>query len=834
MKENQQPYKGRKKQAIFAIWVLIVFAVLSLVSITLVQNTMLKNADVMGKEITRSFSVSEDANIYAYELLLKNASQWLDKQLQEEKSTEDIAHWMEEYLVHVKESVRSKGIDMYAAIHGKIVAANYWEGDDTFDPTQTEWYQLAIAAEGEIIYTNAYPDVVTGSSVVTMALRVGQSDTVLAIDLFPEYFQLWASVDTLPPGSSFFLCDPAGTLLFYETPLTNSQEEIQEYILSLIDSIEDSEDTVYIQDLSNKKRAVYHRKTLNGWTSIITIPYSYLVDGLKNLVIWYGGIFISFLVLAGLMYLRESRLNRQIELTNETVRVLGNSYYAIYRINFDTGRYTMLKGSDYIRTHLEYEGDYFDFLRALENVIEKDAYADFIDSFSLDSIRKLVTRKVRDYGGDFLRLFNGEYRWVNVRLLFDESLNLNEAVLCFREVDEEKQRQLQHTRLLKESLAALQKSTEAKNMFFAGMSHDMRTPLNAIIGLSELAEHHLTEPDQLQNYLQKINTSSKHLLGLINDILDMSKLEQGKLDLENNAFLLQESIVECVDVFRIQAKEQQKKFTETYEIQNNHVVGDLFRIQQILNNLLSNAIKFTKAGDSISISVRQLDDAHYAKYQFTVQDTGCGMTEEFLQKIFVPFERETRFGAKNVMGTGLGMPIVHHIVLQMDGDIHVESKLGSGTTFTVTLPLNIDTESESEPAALPQNEISLAGRRILLAEDNEINMEIATELLQMQEIEVTQAWNGREALELFRNSIPGFFDAILMDMQMPEMNGCDAARAIRSLNRPDAGTIPIIAVTANAFAEDIAATTSAGMNAHISKPIDFAILQQTLTKLLKS
>ena len=212
------------------------------------------------------------------------------------------------------------------------------------------------------------------------------------------------------------------------------------------------------------------------------------------------------------------------------------------------------------------------------------------------------------------------------------------------------------------------------------------------------------------------------------------------------------------------------------------------------------------------------------------------MTPAFLEKIFEPYEREIRFGEKNVTGTGLGMPIVKSIVSQLDGQINVESKLGEGSTFTVTLSM----ETVEEQAAFHKQEdvaasdaLDLSGKHILLAEDNDVNMEIATELLLMHDMEVTQAWNGREAVTRFAESSPGYFDAILMDMQMPEMDGCEATRAIRSMNRPDAQSVPILAVTANAFAEDIAATTEAGMDAHISKPIDFAILYQTLSEQMR-
>ena len=262
------------------------------------------------------------------------------------------------------------------------------------------------------------------------------------------------------------------------------------------------------------------------------------------------------------------------------------------------------------------------------------------------------------------------------------------------------------------------------------------------------------------------------------------------------------------------------------------VKGDPARLGQIINNLVSNAMKFTQAGDRISISLRQMDEGKRNNYLFTVEDTGAGMSEEFLPKLFDPYERELRFGAKEVMGTGLGMPIVKNLVTRMGGQIAVDSALGRGTTFSVTLPFDVGEmllpASQKEPLELVQ----LEGRRILLAEDNLLNMEIATELLKMRGAEVVPAEDGRKALDAFQNSAPFTFDAVLMDMQMPEMDGCEATRAIRALNRPDAGTVPIIALTANAFAEDITRTTQAGMDAHLAKPINVEQLCGTLTKLI--
>ena len=290
----------------------------------------------------------------------------------------------------------------------------------------------------------------------------------------------------------------------------------------------------------------------------------------------------------------------------------------------------------------------------------------------------------------------------------------------------------------------------------------------------------------------------------------------------------------CLAPFRTQARSEGKEFQLSMDVKNRMVKGDPARFGQIVNNLLSNAMKFTRSGERISVSLRQVDEGKRNNYLFVVEDTGAGMSEEFLPKLFDPYEREVRFGAKETMGTGLGMPIVKNLVTRMGGQITVSSALGQGTTFTVTLPFDV---GEVLPAPreeqLPAQDMQLEGLTILLAEDNFLNMEIATELLQMRGAQVVPAENGLEALDAFRASEPDSFDAILMDMQMPEMDGCQATEAIRALNRPDAKTIPIIAMTANAFAEDISRTTQAGMDAHLAKPINIELLCSTMTKLVR-
>ena len=826
-KRQLKPWFRRIRLNLLVIAAFLVMAVLSL---HLLQKSILENSWKTGVALSRSYTVREEENIAAYELLMDLEGQYLDAMVREGAGEEAICAWLAELSGHMETVESFDALEAYAVVNGRFLAP---EGERDVPFQSRSWYQNALAAEGGIVFSDAYEDSAGAGRIVTISKQCGGA--VLAFDIYPENFRVLENAQDLPPESSYYLCDSSGSLLYADSALEPGTD-LQAYMDGIFARLEQGElqsPESFVYDPNGRQDAVYYNIASNGWVSVITIPYRVLLEDVRRFALGYALALLLFLALAALMLARDFLLNRSVEKTNETVRVLGNSYYAIYRIDYRTGRYDMIKGSDYVRRRLPQEGDYRDFLKVAGNVIEKAALAEFNEKFSLENIHAMVAQRVRDFGGDFRRLFGEEYRWVNVRMLFDESLRQDEVVLCFREIEEEKQRSLRQMLLLKDSLESAKRTEEARNKFFSTMSHDMRTPLNAIIGLSELAEGHAGDKARTLDYLEKIQYSSRQLLTLINDILEMSRLEQGKLELDAKPFRLRECVNQCADVFRHQAQREKKRFSVRFEAADEEVLGDSFRLVQVLNNLLSNALKFTPEGGSICLQVRQVENQAHGKYQFVVQDTGAGMSPEFLKKLFVPYERETRFGARNVVGTGLGMPIVKSIVSQMGGEITVESRLGMGSTFTVTLPLETlprqeAAQAQEEKAQEPPP--SLEGRTILLAEDNKINMEIAKELLAALGARVEEAWNGREAVERFRGSAPFQIDAVLMDMQMPELNGCEAAKAIRSMKRPDAGRVPILAVTANAFAEDIAATTEAGMNAHISKPIDFAVLFQVLTE----
>ena len=823
---------------------LVAFAALTLLTlagILLIRTALLRNARETGTALSASCAAEEEGRLSVYETLLNFGVASLDSRLAAGESRQEIADFVGMYFRRVDSVLGSGVVDPYVVLDGEILAANPWEWDAEYDYAAAPWYTQARSAEGRVIFTDVYTDAVYGRPVVTAAQSCAQDGAVMAFDILPEHLSFEAA--ELKEEESFFLCDGKGTAVYQKTTLELPQEEVQAYLTSLVERISSGEleGGGAVRDMDGRRRAVYYTRLDNGWYSIVTVPYGVILGEL-----WQVGWALLLMFAVSLLALfalarREQHLGERARRANETAQVLGNTYYALYRVNYERETYEMIKGSDYVRSRIPAFGPYGELLRTAGEVVEAEAFRDFTKSFSCENIRQLVDRQVSDYGGEFLRRFGGEYRWVSVRVLFDSALEAQEVVLCFREVEREKERQLQERRLLEDALQLAKQNEQSKQAFFRNMSHDMRTPLNAILGSSELARQHLDEPQRAAGYLDRIDSSGRYLLGLINDILEMARMEHGQVRLESRPFDLRKCVDDCLAAFRIQAGREGKALRENFAAGPETVVGDERRIQQILNNLLSNAFKFTPAGGEITLSVRQTESGEYGRYEFAVADTGIGMSPEFLRRIFEPYAREMRFGDRAASGTGLGMSITRSLAALMGGEIQVESEPGKGSRFTVVLPLPSAEPGQAEPAAeaaaraaarAGAGAFTLEGLSLLLAEDNEINMEITTEMLAARGVRVAQAFDGAEAVELFRQSAPFAFDAVLMDMQMPGLDGCAAARQIRALPRADAQSVPIIAVTANAFAEDVAATAAAGMDAHISKPIDFKKLAQALEQLL--
>ena len=417
------------------------------------------------------------------------------------------------------------------------------------------------------------------------------------------------------------------------------------------------------------------------------------------------------------------------------------------------------------------------------------------------------------------------------------------GIFCFwgyrADLAHRKQEQEKDEKYKAELLRAAKKAeaaNEAKTEFLQRMSHDIRTPINGICGMINVADHYADNMEKQTECRAKIKKTSHLLLELINEVLDMSKLESDEVVLEDIPFNLNSIFEEILGVIEHMAAEQNIRIIwEEKEVTHWNLIGSPVHVKRILMNILSNAVKYNKENGYVYISCREIPSKQTAMptLEFVCRDTGIGMTEAFQKRIFEPFAQEHAGSRTKFAGTGLGMPITKKLVEKMGGTISFESKEGTGTTFVIRIPFQIDADMKDRNETEEKTETSIQGLHVLLTEDNELNMEIAEFVLQNEGAVVTKAWNGQKAVDIFRKNRPGEFDAILMDIMMPVMNGYEAAKMIRSLDREDAKVIPIIAMTANAFTEDKMRAKEAGMDEHIAKPVDGKLLVKVINELVK-
>ena len=392
---------------------------------------------------------------------------------------------------------------------------------------------------------------------------------------------------------------------------------------------------------------------------------------------------------------------------------------------------------------------------------------------------------------------------------------------------------IQENEQLEVRLSAAEEASKAKTFFLSNMSHDIRTPLNAIIGYTTLANGEGVTLEEKSGYIDKIGIAGRQLLDIVNDVLDMSRIESGKFIPEPTCVNLENCAREVCDLVRVQLEAKKIRLSLSCDISHKWVLCDKVMMDRAVMNLLCNAGKFTEENGSVSLQLKELAGSEgTGRYEIRIKDTGIGMSREFVERLFVPFERERTSTVSKIQGTGLGLAITKSIVDMMGGDISVQTEKGKGTEFTITVDFPL-AEPAEEICSCEGEEVSFEGLRALLVEDNMVNMEIAQMLLDQAGFVIETAENGKIALEMTAASEPGYYDVILMDIQMPVMDGYTAAQAIRALPDPGLAGIPIIAMTANAFQEDIKKAEEAGMNGHIAKPLDIPDMKATLQRVLK-
>ena len=526
---------------------------------------------------------------------------------------------------------------------------------------------------------------------------------------------------------------------------------------------------------------------------------------------------------------------------NSMITALSSDYRSVYYVNLDTNTGICYRAdqSDKEQTPEDVEFPFYErFTWYCQHSVAESYREGFMSFIDPQSIRNsLATKPLIAYrylakraGREYYEMI----RMAGVRRVEDRDDHIVHSIgLGMTVIDEEMRETMAKNEALANALAQAEEANRAKTAFLSSMSHEIRTPMNAIIGLDNIALHDPNISQNTRDELEKIGSSARHLLSLINDILDMSRIESGRMVLKSEEFSFHEMTEQIKTIINGQCEDKGLIFEcSTIGSTDEYFIGDDLRLKQVIINVLGNAVKFTDSPGTVTFTVEQMDYTDEERIlRFTMKDTGIGIDEAFLPKLFEPFSQEDATTTNRYGGSGLGMAITKRMVDLMGGNITVETKKGFGSTFTVDVPLkraNHVDEAEDQS----EDVVSVAGLHVLMAEDVELNAEVLEDLLDMEDITSEWAENGEIAVKMFADSEPGHFDAILMDMRMPVMDGLTATREIRKLDREDAKTIPIIALTANAFEEDVRQCLQAGMNAHLSKPVDIDKLTRLLGKIL--
>ena len=547
----------------------------------------------------------------------------------------------------------------------------------------------------------------------------------------------------------------------------------------------------------------------------------------------YGNVFCVFVDDSTDKNLRAEQDRRAAQV----IKGLSEEFNSIYLVDFDLKKMLPYSLNNEVSRSMGYAfSSGLDYETTIRDFTDRYVIPDDRDMFLHECDEARIRQRIsgeKIYGVTFRRCDEeGTVEYVEMKISRVDDVQHDRVVMAYKDVSQ-RVKAAQEEKRLAEAAARADAANQAKTTFLFNMSHDIRTPMNAIIGFSNLALRHIDNHDRVEEYLHNIDVSGNHLLGLINNVLEVSRIESGKLELDENPGDLARFIEEWERIYADEAEGKGIALTVNSDVTHTHVIWDSTRVEEIFLNIFNNAIKYTPAGGSVSVNVRELpcDREGYARFKTVVEDTGIGISEEFLPHIFESFSRERTSTESRVQGTGLGMGIVKRLIDMMGGSVHIESKQGEGTCVTVVLDHRIAGDGDMTAAASGENDLdfeSFMGKRILLVEDNDLNAEIAAELIMETGALVERAEDGIVAVDKLAKAPAGSYDLVLMDIQMPNLDGYQATRRIRALDDPAKARIPIVAMTANAFEEDKKDAIAAGMDGHLAKPINVDELMRTL------
>lgn len=963
------------------IIILIIFILVMIFCTNMLRGILWKNTNEMGLSLVKNYSSKGEQDFNTCKTVLNICTNYVEECEKTGVSPDRIKDGLYPFIDGLA-NLYGDNIKVYGIISGNPV----YNSMPDYNFKSTEWYKKAAKANGKTYVSPVYKDDITGLFLVTMCKIIPETESFIAINIKPSCFEAGSKDNELPKKSSYYLTDTEGSLVYYMSYWNYGRGKSQELVDSYKENVVCNKTNHVLENVMAPDGIVHNvffHHMDNGWTGILTIPKNEILSGsemFKNISFLLAALGIVLVIFQTAKEYRQGKREKKYLIyqnaMNSTVRACRAIYYIdINKESCDTvyppGAGGKTRHSSYneevqarfkygvvAEEHCEQVADFLD----LSNIIKRLDKRDHIELQFKRSKFDVNKREVNDSG----------YEWCSIAVTIAEKKNgkLSAVTMAIRSIDDVIQREEEQKKMLSLALARAEAASHAKSDFLSRMSHDIRTPMNAILGMASVASMHIDEKKRVLDALDKINISGRHLLGLINEVLDMSKIESGKTILAENSFNLSGTIENFLAVFHSQLEEKQIQLNViTTKLEHENVIGDEQHLQQVFMNIMGNAVKFTPQGGSITINIEE-KPSHIngsGHYEFVFKDTGIGMEQEYIKTIFEPFSRAANSSGNKIEGTGLGMPIAASIAHMMDGDIKVKSTLGKGSEFTVMVHLKldnvkqedmsvfasinalvVDNEKETcentynilrsfginaeyvsdsasainciEKAAKNNKEISVviiglklqdkdgietvkeiknmenihipviimsaydwadienvahkagvdafiskpvfksrlagllknilgnssnteasnaleafskqdfSGNRVLLVEDNEINTEVAKELLDIVGIQAEPVLNGQLAVERVLEKEPGYYDLIFMDIQMPVMNGYEATRAIRSSGRKDLEDIPVIAMTADAFPDDIRKSEEAGMNGHISKPVDIEMLEDTLKK----
>lgn len=786
------------------------------------------------------------SQLYSYSL--KTAANELNTYIADNGSKEDYIKWLNQYYEHLKKTLYLQDINVYFANDKIFVDREYGDVkaiDNRYDYKTKSWYADAAKQPGIPVFSEVYHDLITKRLVATASISLPDNKGVLGIDLHPETLgtSKFFNQNTLETKINFLMDNKGGFIAYYYKDNNEFNDDIErsQYLVKIREKILTSdkpEGSFTIEYVDGHKYSIFYKQYYETKYYSVTviddnlIYASYEDESSKYIIIF---VLVAFAVIVA--YLDGYYLKKRADDSDDIVDMLGNIYYCIYRINLETKTYNIVRSAGSKSCKINPSGLYDDFFNKYASTLDEASREEFLSTLSIKHLKEMAKNNSFNMDKYFHKNIQGQNEWINIRIIRNKAISKKYILLCFKECGDEREQELAHIELLEEAVEALKESAAAKRLLYSSVSHDMRTPLNCIIGISDLMAASIDDKNKILDYIEKIKISGSQLLTLISNFLEMAQSESKALDINIIEFNLEHKVKEICSLFSAIAERDNKTFKLEYNVEHNDIKGDANKLMHILSNILSNAFKYTKADGLITLSVKEIKVPGISRYQFIVTDNGIGMSEEFLKNIFIPFNRESRADTKNITGAGLGLSIVNSQVSHMGGSIDIKSQYEKGTTVTITLPFEsikkaVKIDKEEDKCDIKDME-NLSGINVLIAEDNIVNMQIITELLKLKNINVTQAFNGQEAVDIFTNSKEGDFDILILDIQMPVMDGLETAKTIRQMDRKDAKLIPIIALSANVYEEDIAASLEAGMNAHMAKPIDLPALYKTFIELLK-